>query len=256
MKRWFYAVAVSSIAVITTLFTLNMNAFGAAEKTESKPNTDVNKVTTALQIVTGNVVETMNSGGYSYICLEQNGKKFWFAVPQMVVTKGQVMSFDLGMEMKNFTSKTLNKTFDSIYFATGPINAQANGASNTAPANSDTKKVAPLANNEKVNVKKATGKNAYTVAEVFAKKDSLNEKSAVIRGKVMKVSSGIMGKNWIHLQDGTGEVAKGTNDLIATSQDNPTVGDIVTVMGTVYKDKDFGAGYKYSVIMEQAKVQR
>jgi hypothetical protein len=254
MKRWSYAVTLGSIVVIITLFTIW--AFGAAEKPESKPNTEMDNIADTPQIVTGNVVETMNSGGYSYICLDQKGKKIWFAVPQMAVTKGQVMTFDSGMEMKNFTSKTLNRTFDSIYFSTGPITAQPEIASKAAAANHDTIKAASSASDKKVRVKKAAGKNAYTVAEVFAKKDSLNEKPAVIRGKVVKVSTGIMGKNWIHLQDGTGEATKGTNDLIATSQDNPMVGDIVTVKGTVFKDKDFGAGYKYSVIMEQAKVQR
>ena len=253
MKRWSYAVALCSITVIVTFFTVC--AFGSAEKPESKPNAEMNKMA-ATQIVTGNVVETMNSGGYSYICLEQKGTKIWFAVPQMAVAKGQVMSFDLGMEMKNFTSKTLNRTFDSIYFANGPITSQPEGASNAVSANHDAIKVTPSATNEKIRVKKAAGKNSYTVAEVFAKKDSLNEKPAVIRGKVVKVSTGIMGKNWIHLQDGTGDATKGTNDLIATSQDNPAVGDIVTVKGTVFKDKDFGAGYKYSAIMEQAIVQR
>jgi len=158
--------------------------------------------------------------------------------------------------MKNFTSKTLNRTFDSIYFVTGPITAQPEATNNAVTASHDIKQSASLQPSEKISVKKAAGKNAYTVAEIFAKKDSLNEKPALIRGKVVKVSSGIMGKNWIHLQDGTGEAAKGTNDLVATSQDNPAVGDIVTIKGTVFKDKDFGAGYKYSVIMEQAKVQR
>ncbi len=254
MKRFSYAASVCSIAVIFSL--VAVCAFGATEKAASKPNAEVNTKADSERTLTGKVAETMNAGGYSYICLEQRGKKTWFAVPQMTVTKGQVMTFELGMEMRNFTSKTLNRTFDSIYFVDGPITANPEGANKTAPASHGAKKAAPAATNAKISVKKAVGENAYTVAEVFAKKESLNQKSAVIRGKVVKVSSGIMGKNWIHLKDGTGEASKGTNELIATSQDSPAVGDIVTVKGTVYKDKDFGAGYKYSVIMEQAKVQR
>jgi hypothetical protein len=253
MKRLSYA-AVCSIAVIATLFAVS--AFGAAEKAASQPNSAVNAKADLVNTLTGKVVETMDSGGYSYICLEQKGKKTWFAVPQMAVTKGQEMTFELGMEMKNFKSKTLNRTFDTIYFSDGPITAQRESAGKTAPAGHGAVKSKPVASGEKISVKKATGQNAYTVAEVFAKKDSLNEKPAIIRGKVVKVSSGIMGKNWIHLQDGTGDAKKGTNDLIATSQDSPAVGDVVTVKGTVYKDKDFGSGYKYSVIMEQASIQR
>jgi hypothetical protein len=78
----------------------------------------------------------------------------------------------------------------------------------------------------------------------------------VVKGKVVKVSAGIMGKNWIHLQDGTGDPKQGTNDLVATSDESASLGDIITVKGTVFKDKDFGSGYKYSVIMEKASIQR
>jgi hypothetical protein len=250
MKRLSYAASVCSIAFIFSL--VAVCAFGSTEKTASKPNAEVSTKSALAHTLTGKVAETMNSGGYSYICLEQKGKKTWFAVPQMEVTKGEVMTFGLGMEMKNFTSKTLNRTFASIYFANGPMNA-TNKTMFTAQG---AKKAAPTATNAKIKVKKAAGKNACTIAEVFAKKESLNQKTVVIRGQVVKVSSQIMGKNWIHLKDGTGDASNGTNELIATSQDSPAVGDIITVEGTLYKDKDFGAGYKYSVIMEQAKVKK
>ena len=115
--------------------------------------------------------------------------------------------------------------------------------------------MAPKAN-EKIKVGKASGPDAYTVSEIHEKAAMLNEKTAVVKGKVVKVSQGIMGKNWIHLKDGTGDDANQTNKLIATSQDLPAVGDIVTMKGTIYKDKDFGAGYKYAVIMEKASIQR
>jgi len=59
-----------------------------------------------------------------------------------------------------------------------------------------------------------------------------------------------MQKNWIHIQDGTGDEKKGTHNLVVTSQELPSVGDIVTFSGTAYKDKDFGMGYKYQVIVE------
>ncbi len=65
-----------------------------------------------------------------------------------------------------------------------------------------------------------------------------------------------MGANWIHLQDGTGDAEKMTHDLVVTTQDLPKVGEIMTVSGTVSKDKDFGAGYKYNVLIEKASIQR
>ena len=112
------------------------------------------------------------------------------------------------------------------------------------------------ASSEPIKVEKATGKDAYTVSELYEKSGTLDKKGITVRGKIVKVSKGIMGKNWIHLQDGTGDSGKGTHDLVVTTaMDAAAVGDAVTVKGTIYKDKDFGSGYKYAVIMEEATIQ-
>jgi len=108
---------------------------------------------------------------------------------------------------------------------------------------------------EKIKVEKAKGADACTVSEAYGKAATLDKKTVVVRGKVVKVSKGIMGKNWVHLQDGSGDPAKGTNDLVATTQDDPKVGSVVTAKGTLYRDKDFGAAYKYRVIVEEATVK-
>lgn len=92
--------------------------------------------------------------------------------------------------------------------------------------------------------------DAVKVEEVFAKKDALNGKKITVKGEVVKFNSGIMGKNWVHIKDGSGK--PGTNDLTATTQDTAKVGDKVIVTGTLAVGKDFGAGYKYEAIMEEA----
>jgi hypothetical protein len=107
-----------------------------------------------------------------------------------------------------------------------------------------------------IKVEKAKGTDAYTVSETYEKAGKLDKKPVSVRGKVVKVSKGIMGKNWVHLQDGSGDAGKGTNNLVVTSQDVPKVGDVVTAKGTLYKDKDFGAGYLYKVIVEEATVKQ
>ena len=112
------------------------------------------------------------------------------------------------------------------------------------------------ATSEPITVEKAKGADAYTVSEAYEKAAKLDKKTVVVRGKVVKVSKGIMGKNWVHLRDGSGDPGKGTNNLVVTTQDVPIVGDVVTAKGTLYKDKDFGAGYKYQVIVEEASVKQ
>lgn len=108
----------------------------------------------------------------------------------------------------------------------------------------------------KVSVTKAAGANAYTVQEVFANSAKLDKKKVVVRGKVVKVSTGIMGKNWIHLQDGSGTEAKKDHDLVCTSQETAAAGDVITMSGVLAKNKDFGGGYKYSAIVENATIKK
>ena len=206
-------------------------------------------------LLSGKIAETFNSGGYTYLLLENKVKKIWVAVPQMKATVGKEIALMPGYEMQNFTSKILKRKFDSIIFSAGPVTQQ--GTINTVAAkgimgNNGAK--APTA--EKVKVAKTTGPNAYTVVEIYKNKETLNNKNVVVKGKVVKVSAGIMGKNWIHLQDGTGNAKDGSNELVVTSQDIPKVNDVVTASGTLYKDKNFGAGYKYTVIMEKASVKK
>jgi len=109
---------------------------------------------------------------------------------------------------------------------------------------------------EPIKVDKAKGADAYTVSETYEMAGTLDKKTVSVRGKVVKVSKGIMGKNWVHLQDGSGDSGKGTNNLVITTQDVPKVGDVVTAKGILYKDKDFGAGYLYKVIVEEATVKQ
>jgi hypothetical protein len=104
---------------------------------------------------------------------------------------------------------------------------------------------------------KSSTEKIYKINELFKGKANLDKQKVTVKGKVVKVSSGIMNKNWIHLQDGSGTPAKKDNDLtVTTDQDLPAVGKVVTVTGTLAKGKDFGSGYYYEVIMEDATIKQ
>jgi len=107
-----------------------------------------------------------------------------------------------------------------------------------------------------VKVPKATGPDAQTVAEIITKKTTLNSKPVLVRGKVVKYTPGVMGKNWIHLQDGSGSAADGTNDVLVTTKDETTIGAVVVARGTVRTDVDLGSGYFYKVLVDEAKLQK
>ncbi len=236
--------------------------------------------------ISGKVLETMNSGGYTYLQMDTTKGQQWVAIPESKVAVGDEVACYAGMVMSNFTSKSLNRTFDAVIFSSGlagmegqagktdPHDAKLETASNAGAdsfagaVNAETPSAA--AKQEKVEssgslgamapftdikIEKAAGKNSYTVEEIFTNNTQLEGKTARVQGKVVKFSPGIMGKNWIHLQDGSGDPLKSNHDLVITTNAQPPKDkEVITIEGIVRANKDFGAGYKYVVIIEEAKI--
>ena len=229
-------------------------------------------------VVKGKIVEKIDAAPYSYLKLSTPGGEVWAAVPQTTVAVGGEVVIENPMAMDGFESKTLNRKFDKILF--GTLGGQG-GAAAAAPAGMPPAGMPPAgmppgampppggmpppgmaaqhaaagagpADVADVKVPKATGANARTVAEIYGQKAELKEKKVTVRGKVVKANSGIMGKNWFHVRDGSGTQAKGDNDITITSDGQAAVGDVVVIVGVVRVDKDFGAGYAYPVILEEA----
>ena len=220
-------------------------------------------VPVATSQLRGKLLESMNAAGYTYLRIKTDAGEQWAAVRETKVKKGDMVTVNAQMTMNGFESKTLKRKFDTIVFGTmaggeeaaapPPMTSAAQPASN--PMGSAQQHMsAGAANVGDVKVEKAP--NGKTVAETYAAKDELKDKPVVIRGKVVKFLSGIMGKNWLHLRDGSGSGEKGDNDITVTTNDVVAVGDVVTINGTVRIDKDFGAGYRYPVIVEEAKVSK
>jgi hypothetical protein len=184
------------------------------------------------------VVETMNSGGYTYAQVDEDGTTSWIAVPQTQLATGDSVTYQPQMRMPNFHSKTLDRTFDEVLFAT-IVNPGAEAAAPAAPA----VQPAPRATPSEAGIQ--------TIEELYARKDELKGQTVKVRGTVVKVSPNIMDKNWVHVQDGTG--SEGSNDIIFTSATaDVAVGETVTAQGTLETDADFGYGYSYSVIVQDS----
>jgi hypothetical protein len=212
--------------------------------------------------IAGTVLETLDASNYTYLRFETPDGEAWAAVPQARLEIGAQVIIVNPQMMSDFESKTLARRFDTIYFGTlegqGASSPMAKGGDNphgvkqggTGGVVSSRDAIAAP-----IEVAKAEGATGRTVAELYAEKDDLSGKTVVLRGKVVKYSAGIMGRNWIHLQDGTGDATAGNNDITVTSSDTTAVGEIILVQGTVVVDKDFGAGYRYAVIVEDATVK-
>lgn len=215
--------------------------------------------------IKGKVVERIDAAPYSYLKLSTPSGEVWVAVPQTSAEKGSEVTVANAFPMKDFESKTLKRKFDVVYFGTlggaeGDAPANAGGmpaghppVSGAAPQGAPSGAAADLTD---IKVSKASGPNAKTVAEIYAQSAALKDKPVAVQGKVVKYNAGIMGKNWIHLRDGSGTAEKSDNDITVTTQDQAAVGDVVTAKGTVRLDQDFGAGYKYPIVVEEAKISK
>ncbi len=222
--------------------------------------------------ISGKVVETMNTAGYTYVQVDSGGKKVWAAAVQFAVKVGDTVSFVPSQPMPNYHSKSLNRDFDLVYFASG-ITVKNNASGKTTgiqalppghPAlNGSAAPVLPPGHPSLTSetaskrstvsgIKRADG--GKTIEEIFATQSKLAAKQVIVRGKIVKYNSAIMGKNWLHIQDGSGTAAKANNDLTVTTATDAKLGDTVLVTGTIALKKDFGGGYKYDVIIQDAKV--
>lgn len=237
------------ISLLTTTFFL-----AAVEKQAAGPKQ-------AKKTYTGRVISTMESGGYTYIEFEEDGKKLWAAGPLTQVYVGDLIYLSDAVTMNNFHSKTLNRTFESILF-TAFIQVGEVGDEESSPVDEPAlihvphghSAIGPKPGKKIIvtpgPVKKLEG--GYTVAECFAMKKELKGKELAVRGIVVKFASRILGRNWLHIKDGTGE--KGSNDLTVTTEEYVRVGDLIIVKGIMACDKNFGAGYFYPVIVEDASI--
>ena len=194
----------------------------------------------------GEVMEVKDVDAYTYLRLKTGSGEVWAAVTKAPVRKGAEVSIENPMVMQNFTSKTLNRTFDRIVFGN-----LAGAGTAAAPAG-----MPRVAGAGDVKVPKATGPGARTVAEIIAAKAELKGKPVQVRGKVVRYTPEVLGKNWIHLQDGSGSAADKTNDILVTSKDATRIGDVVVASGVVRTDVDLGSGYAYAVMVDEAKLAK
>ncbi len=206
----------------------------------------------------GAVLETMNASGYTYVFIGTDQEKRWVAVPQVAINVGDIVQVHPGAPMADFESKSLNRRFEMIYFLGGLENLSAPSAladgysSDALPLGHPSTDADVTAASADITVVEL--KEGQNVAYVYANRDALAGQHISLRGKVVKYNSSILGWNFIHIQDGSGDVADGSNDLTVTSKSEAAVGDTIVLTGTIILNKDFGAGYSFPVLMEDASI--
>jgi hypothetical protein len=203
----------------------------------------------------GKILEVKEVMGYDYLKVDQNGTERWVAIAKAPVKVGDMIGYDTNTVMKNFKSKSLNRTFDEIVFANEVYLSQKVQNMKEMFVPTPTPQIDKNADKKTVEVDTSdfTEKAFYTVEELFKYRKNLAGKSVTVKAKVRKVSHQIMKRDWIHLEDGTGSENMHTNDIVFTAiHSTVKEGDSVNATGTIVIDKDFGYGYFYPVLAEKA----
>ncbi len=273
--------------IVANLLGLSILSTSYAAETKKAPAAAMapnSQAATAEKLITGEVKETMNAGGYTYFLLNAEGETKWVAGPKTEIKVGDKVSIAAPMAMENFKSAVLRREFKVIFF-TGKIivGDGSNMKPSTMPHTSMPKmgmpelaksKVTSPHSNKDEHMKSASAdstkpnghvsaitkksepvkgikkaKNGKTIDDVLKQKKELAGKSVKIRGKVIKFTAEVMNKNWLHIKDSsTG------GDLTVTTNAKAKIGDTVIVDGKITLNKDFGFGYIYDVILEDAKL--
>jgi len=195
------------------------------------------------------IKEVLNTEKYSYLRVDEQGKEFWVAISKREIKQGGIYQYKGGLLKKNFFSREFNRVFETVYLVSNIWEKTERPSSALEEATARINGGQSLPNLEVEKIQPTEG--AISLAELFANKESYQGKLVKITGKCIKINPMIMGRNWVHIQDGSGK----NLELTVTTAEVLRLGDIVSVAGTITLDKDFGAGYRYDIIMEKAVLQ-
>ncbi len=219
--------------------------FSDEPSTQTSPNTNQSFTDDLHKVVVNEVLPTKR---YVYLNVNEGEKQFWIATRKQDVSKGKTYFYKGGLLKTNFESKEYNKVFETVYLVSNLV--EENHSNNSGVLNNSNSK--PIqATSEKVVIPTHTEeiiehKGSIKIAELVKNPKKYEGKTIQISGKCVKINPGIMNRNWIHLKDGS----KDEFDLVVTSDIFIQEGSIITVKALVSLNKDFGAGYKYDLILE------
>jgi hypothetical protein len=192
------------------------------------------------------VIDKISVKGYSYLQVTENKNDFWIAVPTMEIEIGETVYFSKFMVMEDFHSDNIDKSFDEILFVED---------ARKSPTPDEMKKMhSGATSTDKQQISVAPLKDGMTIQQIYSGSSDLKGKVVKVKAEVVKFNKQIMKRNWIHIQDGTG--TENNFDLVVTSDQDVQVGDIIIAEGKLAVDKDFGAGYFFPVIIENATITK
>jgi hypothetical protein len=217
----------------------------------------------AASTLRGQVLEAIDVAEYTYLRLATEEGEQWSAVSKASVAVGSTAAVLDATRMEDFASPTLGRTFPVIYFgrlgdapatqALPPghpaVPGQGAPLSPHAPARAAASSTLP-----EVAVPKARGADAYVIADLYGSRDRLEGHVVRVAGQVVKVTTGVLGKNYLRLRDGS-STSPEQRELVVTTLASSTLGTVVTLKGTLRTNVDVGIGYSYPVLLTDAVLE-
>ncbi len=182
---------------------------------------------------------------YTYLFVKGKGPAYWVAVPSMDASPGETYSYRGGLLMEEFYSKELDRTFEQVIFLEGLFSGEP-----PEQARKQEVDYKPKVAIEKSDVNLEQEKGFIPISDLYADPAAYEGQTIQVKGKVTRFNPEIMGRNWVHIQDGTDH--NGKFDLTATSSASFETGSTVKLEGVVSLNKDFGYGYTYEILLEDA----
>jgi len=240
MKRFF-------LALVIPIFLAACNSkpkIIEAEPTNEEQQPMADESTSLLHKVV--VDEILNTSKYTYLNVTEDGKKFWIAIPKKDVEKGGTYYYRGGLKKTNFKSAEYDKVFETLYLVSDVSKDPGMNDLSSGNPHSNTESTATTDNNTKID----PPPGGITISELYANRKKYEGQTVKVKGRCIKLNNMIMNRNWIHLQDGSS--SDKNLDLTVTTTDVVSLDEIVAFEGKITLNKDFGAGYKYEIIMEEA----
>jgi hypothetical protein len=196
------------------------------------------------------VEEVLPTEKYSYLRVKENDEEFWMAIPKTEVEVGGTYYYRGGLKKTNFKSVEYDRVFETVYLVNGI--SQDPGMGSMMGSNPHQNLNNNITAGADADVSPPPG--GITLAELIKNKKKYDGQIVKVQGRVVKLNNMIMNRNWVHLQDASLKDEK--TDLTVTTTESVAMGDIVAFEGKISLNKDFGAGYKYEIIMEDAQIIR
>lgn len=235
-----------SIFLLCSLIVTGCLANTSVDTATEKPVAKNNAKATAAKLFSGDLIETFDAGGYTYVQIKTTDGPVWAAGPVTSINKSDHIGFNGNIAMMDFYSKSLERNFETIYFVHAfNINGKSSAAKAAPDPHKNASRKKPVSALKSFN--KAT--DGQTIADVLKNKSILADKTVKVRGQVSKYTANVLGKNWIHIRDSSSQ-----QDLTFTTDASTEIDDVIVVEGLLSLNKKFGYGYTYEVIIEDAKV--